>query len=198
MNKRFNIFILFLILLLCFALSVQPIFGTNVSEGKVLAGQLNIISPANVTYNTNFVLLNVTSSFLLGPEYAKMCYSIDGQENVTIPLTGTRDPLPLEITYENGTTEIVYSTKYSFFDLNGIATLSGVSEGTHHIVVYANYTMNSVIGYDEKEVSFAIKTNSEASSIPEFPSWTILPIILVTTLCALVIKKRLFHQRVHS
>ncbi len=35
----------------------------------------------------------------------------------------------------------------------------------------------------------------EPTLIPEFPSWTILPIFLVTTLCALVIKKRLFHQR---
>ena len=34
-----------------------------------------------------------------------------------------------------------------------------------------------------------------AGYIPEFPSWTILPIFLVTTL---VIKKRLFHQRVLS
>ena len=34
--------------------------------------------------------------------------------------------------------------------------------------------------------------------IPEFSSWTILLIFLVTILCALVIKKRLFHQRTLS
>jgi len=38
-----------------------------------------------------------------------------------------------------------------------------------------------------------IKT--DAQGIPEFPSWTILPIFLTATLFALIIKKRLFHPR---
>ena len=190
MKKIYNTFVLFLMLLISSTLRVHPIFASNLSEGTVLAGQLTIVSPSNITYSTNLVPLNVSSSFLLGPEYAKMCYSIEGQDNVTIPLTGTRDSLPLEITYENGTTEIVNSTKYSFFDLNGKATLSKLSEGTHHIVVYANYTMNSVIGYDEKELSFTIETNSEASSIPEFPSWMLLPLFLGSVFLILFFKTK--------
>ncbi|TET27165.1 MAG: hypothetical protein E3J73_02950 [Candidatus Bathyarchaeum sp.] len=38
-----------------------------------------------------------------------------------------------------------------------------------------------------------IKTD-EAGVIPEFPSWAILPLFLIVTLCAVGIKKKVFHQ----
>jgi len=63
-------------------------------------------------------------------------------------------------------------------------------------IVDLNLTESSEPGYFF--IIFEGDANSvtiNTSQIPEFPSWTILPIFLVTTLCALVIKKRLFHQR---
>jgi len=193
MTKLSRFLFCFLVLITSLIVGTHPIFASTISEAgsHVLAGQLNIVSPENVTYNTNNLWLNVTSTFLLGPEYAKMCYSIDGQDNVTLPLNGTRDPLPLEITYENGTTTIVNSTKYSFYDLTGESTLSNLSEGAHHITVYANYTMNSGIGYDEKEIYFKIDMDSETSSIPEFPSWIVLPVFVVTTIAVISWKNKM-------
>ena len=62
-------------------------------------------------------------------------------------------------------------------------------------IVDLNLTASSEPGY------FFIIFEGDANSviinthqIPEFPSWTILPIFLVATLSVLIIKKRLFHN----
>lgn len=193
MRKTVFTLTVFLTLFLSLMVGVQTVIAPYVSEGVSfnLAGPINIISPCNITYNTNDLLLNVTSNYLLGPEYANLCYSIDGTSNVTIPLTGTLEPREVEITFENGTVIIVNTTKYSGFTLNGFVVLSELSEGPHHIIVYANYTANTVISYYESEIYFTIDTNSEISFIPEFPSWTILPLILVATLAVIIYRKRL-------
>jgi len=43
--------------------------------------------------------------------------------------------------------------------------------------------------------SYTIIVEENIDSIPEFPSWIILPLFLTATLFALIIKKRLFHPR---
>ena len=42
--------------------------------------------------------------------------------------------------------------------------------------------------------SYTIIVEQDVNSIPEFPSWIILPIFLITTLVALTARKKLFHQ----
>ena len=200
MRKTVSAFTVFLILLMSSMVGGQAVIAqhTSTGQGFPLAGSINIISPSNITYATNDLVLYVTSKFLLGPEYAKMCYSIDGTNNVTIPLTGTREPREVTRTYANGTVVIVNSTLMVPFILTGEIALSGLSEGPHNIVVYSNYTANTVIGYDESSVCFTVDTNSETSSIPEFPSWTILPLILLVTIVVTAYRKKFTkHSQIH-
>lgn len=42
---------------------------------------------------------------------------------------------------------------------------------------------------------FWIVKTDEFGIVPEFSSWIILPLFLAATLSAIVLKKRLFHQR---
>lgn len=153
-----------------------------------LAGSLKIISPKNTTYNTNSIILNVSSSFLLGPEYANYYYCLDGTNNVTLPITGIREPREVTRTYENGTVIIVNSTLNVPSVLNGVTSLSELSEGSHKIVVYANYTANTIIGQDNATIFFNINTNSETSHIPEFQSWILLPLAILSIALVLICK----------
>ena len=193
LKKSFFVSILFSSLFIHFLLGVPTVSAQYTSDGQVfpLAGPINIISPTNLTYDSNNLTLNVTSIFLLGPKYATFSYSLDGASNITIPLTGTQEPREATRTYENGTIVTVNSTLMVPFTLNGITSLLGLSEGPHQIVVYARYTANNVIGYDESTVNFTIGSSSESTHIPEFPSWTILPLFLIASIIVIVCKKKL-------
>jgi parallel beta-helix repeat protein len=48
---------------------------------------------------------------------------------------------------------------------------------------------------ENNQDNYPLMNPIEIEVIPEFPSWLILPLFLVGTLSALVVKKRLFHQR---
>jgi len=177
---------------------IPPTNAQYTSDGQdfPLAGPINIISPTNITYNSNNLTLKVTSLYLLGPEYASLSYSLDGASNVTIPLTGIQEPREVTRTYANGTIVIVNSTLNVPFTLNGEQTFLKLSEGPHHIVVYAKYTANNNIGYDISTVNFTISPNSETASIPEFPSWIILPFVLTITLFSIIVKRKLHNIKV--
>ncbi|MFC1487703.1 hypothetical protein ACFLRN_08470 [Thermoproteota archaeon] len=148
---------------------IQPVIAPYTSDGQdfILAGPINIISPTNITYTSNILILNVSTTYLLGPDYANLCYSIDGKNNITIPLTGTQEPREITRTYENGTIVVINSTLNVPFILNGEATLSGLSEGSHNLVVYGNYTANTDIGYDDCRVYFTIDTSSQPRYEPK-------------------------------
>jgi hypothetical protein len=122
----------------------------------------------------------VTSVFLLGPEYANFYYSLDGADNVTFPITGTREPREVTRTYENGTVVIVNSTLNVPSILKGETSLSELSEGPHEIVIYANYTANTIIGQDKTTLCFTITADSETTHIPEFQSWILLPLAILS------------------
>lgn len=154
-----------------------------------LAGPMEIISPKNITYNTNSIVLNVTSIFLLGPEYANFYYCLDETDNVTFPITGTREPREVTRTYENGTVIIVNSTLNVPSILKGETSLSELSEGPHKMVVYANYTANTIIGQDKTTVFFTINADSEATHIPEFQSWILLPLAILSIALVVICKK---------
>ncbi|MHC3129340.1 MAG: hypothetical protein IBV52_04610 [Candidatus Bathyarchaeota archaeon] len=75
--------------------------------------------------------------------------------------------------------------------------LTGIPEGNHSITFQAiergTYTGAHAFNIDSSEtILFTIDTNPE-TDIPEFPSWTILPIFLVATFLALAVRKRLLH-----
>ena len=184
--------IVFLTLVISSIVGIQPVIAPYTSDGQdfILAGPINIIFPTNITYTSNILILNVSTTYLLGPEYANLCYSIDETNNVSIPLTGTQKPRKITRTYENGTIVIVNSTLNVPFILNGETTLSGLSEGNHNLVVYANYTANTDIGYDESTVYFTIDTGLETAHIPEFPSWIVLPLFMIATLLAIIISRK--------
>ena len=80
--------------------------------------------------------------------------------------------------------------------------LTGIPEGTHSIAFQAieRATFKLLDKYEHafdidssETIFFTIDTNP-ITDIPEFPSWIILPLFLMATLFAIVIKKRVFHQ----
>jgi len=75
------------------------------------------------------------------------------------------------------------------FTITGEVALPELSEGQHNITVYAKYLANQVVAFDESTVYFTISTNSE-QKIPEFPSWIVLPLTMMATLIAVVVRRR--------
>jgi hypothetical protein len=113
-------------------------------NGCPLVGNINITSPSNITYSSNLLTLNITVKSLFGPSQYRfeMVYSIDGENNVTIPLTTTFMPIKVLITYENGTTATAISV-FSPYVTTGWVALSELPEGPHELTVYANYERTS-------------------------------------------------------
>lgn len=74
--------------------------------------------------------------------------------------------------------------------------LTGIPEGPHNITFQAIESgtyKNRPFNIDSSEtILFTIDTNPE-TKIPEFPSWTILPLFLIGTFLALAVRKKLFH-----
>ena len=170
---------------------VNPVIAPYTSDGQAfpLATPISITSPSNITYSNNELTLIVAFKFLLGPRYSNLSYSIDGKNNVTIPLTGTQEPREVTRTYANGTSVIVNSTLMVLYTITGEVALPELSEGQHTITVYAKYLANQLVGLDESTVYFTISTNSE-QKIPEFPSWIVLPLTMIATLIAVVVRRR--------
>ena len=87
------------------------------------------------------------------------------------------------VTYPQGE-DIIYIDfimKIGAEDTNGISYIHD-NNGTFY--------MKIDVGATE---SYTIIVEQDLDSIPEFPSWIILPIFVTATLFALIIKKRLFH-----
>jgi len=192
MKRTASVLTLILALLILLAAGVQTVKAqyTPGGQGFPLASPISITSPSNSTYSSNLLTLSVTFKFLLSPSYANVNYSVDGKNNVTIPLTGIQEPMEVTRTYANGTTVTVNSTLFVPFIITGGVTLPELTEGSHNITVYAKYQANNDIGLDNSTVYFTISTNSE-QQIPEFPSWTIMPLFVATTFSAVMVYRRL-------
>jgi hypothetical protein len=121
---------------------VQAVKAQYTSDGRgcPLLGNVHITSPSNITYVSNLLTLNVTVQSLFGPSDYRfvMVYSIDGENNVTIPLTTTFMPINATITYANGTTTTRISIMSPYVTTGWVA-LSELPEGQHELTVYANY-----------------------------------------------------------
>ena len=168
-------------------------------QGFPMVSPISIVSPINVTYSSDSLDLIVAFQSLLSPDYANLTYSIDGQKNNTIPLTGTRTPREVTRTYANGTTVIANSTFWSVFDINGVVSLPELEEGTHNITVYGKYTLNEKIGLDQKTVYFTINgsntsLNQEMEQITEFPEWTPLLLVVFIVIVMIIIYRYILNK----
>ncbi len=138
---------------------------------------ISIVSPEN---NTVFSEDSVTLSF-----------SVDVGESPTADITHLdlvgyeRDWVP------NNTTWLLPNKPYP---LVHEVNLTGIPEGKHTITVQAiekgvyNFSVFTI--NNSETIHFTIDPSSE-EIIPEFPSWTILPIVLIATFLVFAVRKRL-------
>jgi len=157
---------------------------------------VTVQSPNNTTYHENDVSLNFTvtqpDSWLKSP-YNISCwikgveYEIDGQV-VTL-----YEPSP-------SLHELPVTKQFS-------TVLTGVNEGQHTLQVKisaeSQYDPNQRSYFFEMErysldvsqtINFTVDT---VDDVPEFPAWTILPLVVATTLIAVYFKKKMFSSSRH-
>ncbi|MEJ5327051.1 MAG: hypothetical protein WHU54_02215 [Candidatus Bathyarchaeia archaeon] len=143
MRKIVLVSIIFILLLSVSAPIERAVFHTVDANFVPGIPFIRIISPANKTYNTDLIPLNISIStfFDFYGNLRIVEYSLDGKENVTIS------------TEYQGLGEDYYST------VTGFAQLPALSEGTHTIAVYATYRFPDYGEYttsDSKTVTFTI------------------------------------------
>ena len=109
------------------SLPAKPIQEDSYSYG------INIGSPANTTYSSNSILLNVTIKRPVSPiDYDfTMLYSLNEEANVTVPLTATF--------YDKSTPNSIFGFLGSYTLAEGFASLSNLSEGSYYLTVYGIY-----------------------------------------------------------
>ncbi|MGD6807049.1 MAG: hypothetical protein ACQCN4_08835 [Candidatus Bathyarchaeia archaeon] len=112
-----------------------------------LVSKFSIISPLNSTYSATALTLNVTANALPGYTRIWMSYNIDGRQQEPIQITETYDPHYGTITYLNGTAKTAPSM-FSTYSIQGYATLTDLSEGSHNITVYAEYDYPNTKEFD--------------------------------------------------
>lgn len=188
--------IVLLTLVTCSMVGVQIVTAQYTADGQgfPLVSPISIMSPSNTTYSDKELSLIVTFKFLLNPNCSDLTYSIDGKNNVSIPLTGTREPREVTRTYPNGTSVVVNSTLMVPYDIKGEAALPQLSEGQHNITVYAKHVANQIVAFDESTVYFTITATPE--EMPEFPSWAILPLLVIAPVVGIVYRNRLKRKAV--
>lgn len=116
-------------------------------------GTVTIISPANQTYNSNYLILNFSATFS-ATNTKTITYCIDGQPQITI--TGLQ---------YNG--DVLWETT------NGTLTLPYLSNGTHLLEMYAKTNSTTTLpntGY--ASVHFTINSTTETSSPTITPDLT--------------------------
>jgi hypothetical protein len=89
-------------------------------------------------------------------------------------------PLIFAMTVYNSSGKIV---DFFITTVQGSGTLDYNRTGSFYLNIRVNYVQN-----------YQVIVEQNIDSIPEFPSWTILPFFLIATVCAIIVKKRLFSQ----
>jgi len=179
---------------------VQTVKPQYTEDGRafILASPISITSPSNVTYSSNKLNLGVNFKLLLDPKYAEVNYSLDGKENTTIQLTGTKIPIEATRTYANGTTRVINSTSFMVpFTVTGVVPLPELSHGPHNITVYARYTANNIIGLDTKTVYFTINNSNlkqNIQTISESPEWTPLLVVVFIVIVMAILYKYILNK----
>jgi hypothetical protein len=130
-----------LLLLLVYLTVSVPANMANIvtNEGTTAAYQPYIISPSNMGYCSNVLTLNVSfrSQVWENVKYT-MVYSLDGQENKSLPLTDHY------FSWVQGQHEKCYD--------DGLVTLPELSDGSHNITVYLQ--CDWAIGYSTGFVDY--------------------------------------------
>lgn len=129
----------------------------------------NLFSPLNRTYQSRILPLNITFSAAMGSRYT-LNYILDERFEGTIPF------------------EIENSTElHVMYPAHGHLMLPELSEGNHNLTI----NMLAFSGYFTGSVQFTIDTQSQPDNIPEFPSWSILPVLLVAMMTASIYRNQL-------
>ncbi len=106
-------------------------------SGFPLMGTLEVASPENSTYTTSVLMLNVSVRSMVTSIYnCKMVYSLDGAENVSLPLISEFMPVEVTRTYANGTTEKAVSQTASYYVISGESVLPELPQGLHNLTLY--------------------------------------------------------------
>jgi hypothetical protein len=150
MNSKWACFLLEIIILGYTAVllsSLQTVQAQYTEDGQpfILVSPISIVSPANQTYSSQPLLLNITFKSFLDSSKANItiAYSIDGEANSTINTEAI--PVPLGV--------------QSYYVMNGFATLREMPEGTHYITVYGKYEFPMVyhgVAYDNRTICLTI------------------------------------------
>lgn len=101
-----------------------------------------IFSPANTTYTSDNLLLNVTAKRNFSPDYynTQLKYSLNSAENITIPIATTFVDMSIPQT--------TFSWLASYTLFSGQIALPKLPEGTYCLTVYGEY--NRAEGVDPK------------------------------------------------
>ena len=131
-NKVLSLTSLLFLILAVSALSPQTVYAQHTSDGKAcpMVGPVNITSPTNATYASDIIILSFSIYGLFDNtiyDY-QLSYSIDHQENMTIPSS------KLVFTLPNGDTGA-----FTVIKCSGAVTLPQLDEGNHQLDVYATY-----------------------------------------------------------
>lgn len=145
-------------------------------SGSPVIGTIEILSPTNTTYATGELILNVSvRSMVISIYNSEIVYSIDGTENVSLPLVSTFVPVEVTRTYANGTTETAVSQTASYYVISGETILPEQPMGEHNLTVFADYQCNSSISFswpdlmDKQSVIFTVNNSSESPTETEVP-----------------------------
>lgn len=165
MNIKFQSGLAVFGLLFICLIFLQPALAQYTTDGQpfILVSPLSIDSPVNTTYSTNKVCLNVTvKSLVKNVADTTMMYSIDGNDNVTIPTSENLVPVWADVTYANGTTAKAISSNLSYYSISGYAEFENLSQGRHNLTVFARYDVYSMqkIAFDNKTVYFNVDNGS--------------------------------------
>ena len=107
-------------------------------------GTFVILSPANQTYTTNNLILNVTGGVISGDSYLPyLSYSLNGGQRVLVPITLTK-PEVLAFTFQRV--------------ISGSIALPPLSNGSHVIVLYGD------LGFDSRKGKVTVYFDVELAS----------------------------------
>ncbi len=126
----------------CLLLVSFPVEETTAKVEDNWYNGIWIFSPANTTYTSNTLLLNVTSKRMFSPNYynSQLKYSLNGAENVTIPTTDEFVDMSIPGT--------IFSYFASYTLISGEIALPKLPEGANSLTVYGEY--NRAEGVDSK------------------------------------------------
>ncbi|MDR2699487.1 MAG: hypothetical protein LBC12_01495 [Nitrososphaerota archaeon] len=166
MKPKVYIGLAVLTLLIAFLCILQPIQAQYTADGEPVTyyvDELSIVTPLNTTYTSNRVCLNFTVIAHFDPNVAKVTvvYSLDGKDNVTVPVSSEFVPVGATVTDANGVKSTQPSALYSYYVIAGLADFGELSQGIHNLAVFARYDDQgrNRIYFDDHMIYFTIDEN---------------------------------------